>query len=79
MAINNWPLFQCERKTLAKLIKESNLLIRILTSSVCQFKHAGSDKQREMKSRRVFTSVFQILNFRRTISAYFQDVSVILF
>ena len=39
----------------------------------CQFKHAGSDKQQKMKSR-VFTSVFQILNFRRTISTYFQDV-----
>ena len=72
VAINNRPHFQCERKTLAKLIKESSLLIRILTS-VCQFKHAGSDKHQKMKSR-VFTSVFQILNFRRTISTYFQDV-----
>ena len=53
-------------------IKESNLLIRILTS-VCQFKHAGSDKQQNMKAR-VSTSVFQILNLRRTISTYFQDV-----
>ena len=70
VAINT--LNQCERKTLPKLIKESNLLIRILTSA-CQFKHAGSDKQQKMKSR-VFTSVFQILNFRRTISTYFQDV-----
>ena len=31
-------------ETLAKLIKESNLLIRILTS-VCQFKHAASDNR----------------------------------
>ena len=58
----NRPLFQCERKTQAKLIKESNLLIRILTS-VCQSKHTGSDKQQEIKSR-VFTSVFEILNFQ---------------
>ena len=56
--LNNRPHFQCERKTLAKLIKESNLLIRILTS-VCQFKHAGSDKQQKMKFR-VFTSVVDI-------------------
>ena len=51
-----------ERKTQAKLIKKSNLLIRILTS-VCQSKHAGSDKQRGMKYR-VFTSVFKISNFQ---------------
>ena len=51
-----------ERKTQAKPIKESNLLIRILTS-VCQSKHAGSDKKKGMKSR-VFTSVFKILNFQ---------------
>ena len=48
---------------------------RILTS-ICLFKHAGSDKQQKMKSR-VFTSVFQILNFRRTISTYFQDVYIL--
>ena len=36
---------------------------------ICQFKHAGSDKQQKMKSR-VFTSVFLILNFHRTISTY---------
>ena len=35
-------------------------------------KHARSEKQQKMKSR-VFTSVFQILNFRRTVSTYFQD------
>ena len=40
------PHFQYERKTLAELIKESNLLIRILTC-VCRFKHAGSDKQQK--------------------------------
>ena len=54
------------------VIKELNFLIRILTS-VCQFKHAGSDKQQKMNSR-VLTSVFQILNFRRTLFTYFQDV-----
>ena len=69
--LNQLPTLSVREENLAKLIKESNLLIRILT--VCQFKHAGSDNQQKMKSR-VFTSVFQILNFRRTISTYFQDV-----
>lgn len=54
-----------EENLAINLIKESSLLIQIMTS-VCQFKHAGSGKQQKMKSR-VFTSVFQILNFRRTI------------
>ena len=31
------------------------------------------NEQQKIKSR-VFTSVFQILNFPRTISTYFQDV-----
>ena len=69
--LNQSPTLSVWEENLAKLMKESDLLIRILT--VCQFKHAGSDKQQKMKSR-VFTSVFQILNFRRTISTYFQDV-----
>ena len=71
--LNQSPTLSVRVENLAKLINESNLLIRILTT-VCQFKHAGFDKQQKMKSR-VFTSVFQILNFRRTISTYFQDVS----
>lgn len=68
----NPPHFQCQRKTLTKFIKGSNLLIRTLTI-VCQFKHAGSDKQQKIKSW-VFTSVFQILDFHRTLSTYFHDV-----
>ena len=51
------------RNKIYKRIQPSS--IRILTS-VCQFKHAAPDQQQKMKSR-VFTSVFQILNFRRTI------------
>ena len=71
--LNQSPTLSVPEENPSKLIKESNpVLIRILTS-VCQFKHAGSDKQQKRKSR-VFASLFQILNFRRTISTYFQDV-----
>ena len=69
-AINtlNCPHFQCERKTLAKLTKESNLLVRILTG-VCQFKHAGPHKQQKMKSR-VFRHIFRMSYFILTSSAF---------
>ena len=68
--LNQSPTLSVREENPSKLIKESNLLIRIL-NSVCQFKHVGSDKQQKS---RVFTSVFQILDFVRTISTYFQDV-----
>ena len=45
----------------------------VLKLKARRFKHAGSDKQHKKRSR-VFTSVFQVLNFRRTTSTYFQYV-----
>ena len=70
--LNQSTTLSVPEKTLAKLKRESNLFIWIPTS-VCQFKHVGSDKQQKMKSW-VFVSVFQILNFRRTISTNVQDI-----
>ena len=70
--LNQSTTLSVPEKTLAKLKRESNLFIWIPTS-VCQFKNVGSDKQQKMKSR-VFISVFQILNFRRTISTNVQDI-----
>ena len=73
--LNQSPILSVGEENPGKTCKRIKPLDSDLTS-ICLFKHAGSDKQQKMKSR-VFTSVFQILNFRRTISTYFQDVYIL--
>ena len=73
--LNQSPTLSVGEENPGKTCKRIKPLHSDLTS-ICLFKHACSDKQQKMKSR-VFTSVFQILNFRRTISTYFQDVYIL--
>ena len=62
--LNQLPTLSVREENLAKLIKESNLLIRILT--VCQFKHAGSDNQQKKPE----TSFNEVSGFHFCISNF---------